>query len=454
MDETAQTITHLHTELTALRKRMAALEAEAEIQNGSNAALKMELDLQHATLVELQDTMEAQGIVESELRQKLAEREVTQQAVEAERQQYQALFELAPDGYLVTDAAGVIREANRAAACLLGRPREQLLNLPLVGFVAKDASQAFLRLLRSLHTTPLEQPWEVDFHPPHGQPFAGELTVAVQPGMPSTKTRYHWLLRDVTARKEAEAALRQARAERQRLEREAQRAEHFALLGRLAAGVSHEIRNPLGAIALNVDLLAEEIQEPSPDSAAQMAQALADIKTDLGRLIELVEDYLSLVRVAALDRAPQDLGTAVRGWGVEMQAQAATRGMHVHLDGLEHLGTVAFHANTLRRTVVNLVQNALEAMSPGGTVTIAGQRTATHVLLQVRDTGNGIPADLLPQIFEPLYTTKPGGTGLGLYIVQEIVAAHGGGVTVESVAGQGTTFTLTLPVAPAAISQG
>jgi signal transduction histidine kinase len=106
---------------------------------------------------------------------------------------------------------------------------------------------------------------------------------------------------------------------------------------------------------------------------------------------------------------------------------------------------VAFHASTLRRALLNLVQNAAEAMPHGGTVTLAGHGSADQVQLQVHDTGSGMPVEQLPQIFEPLYTTKPGGTGLGLYIVQQIVEAHGGQVTVESQVGQGTTFTLTLP---------
>jgi signal transduction histidine kinase len=106
---------------------------------------------------------------------------------------------------------------------------------------------------------------------------------------------------------------------------------------------------------------------------------------------------------------------------------------------------VAFHASTLRRAVLNLVQNALDAMPQGGTLTLAGQGTATQVQLHVRDTGSGIPVAHLEEIFEPLYTTKPEGTGLGLYIAQEIVAAHGGQLTVQSTAGQGATFTITLP---------
>jgi two-component system sensor histidine kinase HydH len=117
----------------------------------------------------------------------------------------------------------------------------------------------------------------------------------------------------------------------------------------------------------------------------------------------------------------------------------------IHLQGLADLGSITYHANTLRRAVLNLLHNALDAMPQGGTLTLAGQGTATQVQVQVQDTGSGVPATLLEQIFVPLYTTKPGGTGLGLYIVQEIVAAHGGQVTAQSVEGHGSTFTITLP---------
>ena len=103
--------------------------------------------------------------------------------------------------------------------------------------------------------------------------------------------------------------------------------------------------------------------------------------------------------------------------------------------------------------MLNLVQNALDAMPQGGSLTLVGQGTATQVQVQVQDTGSGIPAARLAQIFAPLYTTKPGGTGLGLYIVREIVAAHGGQLTVQSVEGHGSTFTLTLPQ-PARVASG
>jgi signal transduction histidine kinase len=240
-------------------------------------------------------------------------------------------------------------------------------------------------------------------------------------------------------------ALQREIAERQRLEREAQRAQQFALLGRLAAGVSHEIRNPLAALFLHVDLLEEELQQPTPGSAAQVTQVLAEIRTQLARLEDLVQNYLTLVRASQLERTPQDLGAALHAGAVEWQQLAQRQGVLLRLEGLENLGIVPFHANTLCRALRNLIHNALDAMPQGGTLTLAGQRTATHVQLRVRDTGSGISTEQCAKIFEPLYTTKPGGSGLGLYIVQEIVAAHGGTLAVESALGCGTTFTITLP---------
>ena len=223
------------------------------------------------------------------------------------------------------------------------------------------------------------------------------------------------------------------------------RAHHFATLGRLAAGLTHEIRNPLGVLFLHIDLLEEEFRAPSPESATVIAQTFRDIRTALMRLDELVQDYLSLVRVGTIELEVQDVGAAVQAWVAEMESLAAQQGVRMQLAEPTTAGLLAFHPSTLRRAVLNVVQNAIEAMPQGGTLSLEWRRTATEVQLHVRDSGIGISAEQVPRIFEPLYTTKPGGTGLGLYIVREILVAHGGRVTVESVEGQGTTFTFTFP---------
>jgi signal transduction histidine kinase len=241
------------------------------------------------------------------------------------------------------------------------------------------------------------------------------------------------------------ADLRQALPENQRLERDAQRANPFALLGRLAAGLAHELRNPLSAIFLHVELLEEVWHQPSADRTTQIADSLSDIKTHLIRLDDRIRDYLSLLQLERLERTRHDLGEVVQAWAAQWQAQAQASGVRLKVEDLEQLGTVALHPSTLRRAVRNLVLNALEAMPQGGTITLVGQGQATQVQLHVCDGGKGISAEQLPRIFNPLYTTKPGGTGLGLYMVQQIVAAHGGQVGVQSVEGQGTTFTIILP---------
>jgi signal transduction histidine kinase len=243
----------------------------------------------------------------------------------------------------------------------------------------------------------------------------------------------------VSALRGVEAALHQHRDA-------LRRAHHFATLGRLAAGLTHEIRNPLGVLFLHMDLLEEEFRTPSAESSHLIPQTFREIRTALARLDALVQDYLSLVRVGTIEPSRQDVGAAVQEWMREMHGVAVQQGVIIDLAGYETVGELAFHANTLRRAFLNVVQNALEAMPQGGTLTLTCVRTATEVQLRVHDSGVGIPAENVARIFEPLYTTKPGGTGLGLYIVREIVVAHGGQVTVESVEGLGATFTFLFPV--------
>jgi len=235
---------------------------------------------------------------------------------------------------------------------------------------------------------------------------------------------------------------------RTQTEKRLQQAEHFALLGRLAAGLSHELRNPLGAVLLHVELLQEELRDVAPASA-EITQVFTEIQTNLARVDALLQDYLSLVRAGAVSLAPADLRLFVTQFAQEMTPALAAHGITLQLAGLAPLGQVALHQPTFRRVLLNLVHNAIDAMPQGGTLTLQGRRQGVTVQLDVRDTGSGIPPEHYAQIFEPLYTTKPGGTGLGLYIVQEVMTAHRGTVAVQSVVGQGTTFTLTLPVAGA-----
>jgi signal transduction histidine kinase len=223
--------------------------------------------------------------------------------------------------------------------------------------------------------------------------------------------------------------------------------EHLVMLGRLASTLSHEIRNPLGALFILVDVLTEELQQPSADHPVQTTQILADMKIMLSRMDELVQDYLSLARLGELRLEPMELGAVVDTCAQEIHKQCADRCITLCLKDLQSLGHVYLHQNAFRRALLNLMQNAMDAMPNGGELTLCGRQVDTWVYLEVQDTGTGIAMDQCSQLFTPFHTTKPDGTGLGLYVVREILTAHGGTISVTSTPGIGTTCLVTLPLA-------
>jgi signal transduction histidine kinase len=232
----------------------------------------------------------------------------------------------------------------------------------------------------------------------------------------------------------------------QRLAQMTWQIQRSALLGDIAGKIVHEIRNPLNAIFLHADVMQGELQCPTLDSRTQMLESLMDIRMEVRRLYDIMQDYLALARLPVVEYEPEDMSNFLRECGRVMQEQARTRGVMLHLQGLARLGSVSLHKGALQRAFVNLLQRALDAMPQGGTVTLRGRRTAAHSVVEIRDTGSAISEEQLDLLFEPLYSTGSEWTGLGLYVVREIVLAHHGTIDVQSAPGQGTTFTVTLPL--------
>jgi signal transduction histidine kinase len=232
----------------------------------------------------------------------------------------------------------------------------------------------------------------------------------------------------------------------QRLEQMAWQVQRSALLGDIAGKIVHEIRNPLNAIFLHADVVQGELQCPTLDSRTQMMESLTDIRMEVKRLYDIMQDYLALARLAVMQYEPEDMGNFLRECGRAMQEQARTRGVMLHLQGLARLGSVSLHKGTLQHAFVNLLQRALDATPQGGTVTLRGRRTASHSIVEIRDTGSVISEERLETLFEPLYSMSSEWTGLELYVVREIVVAHHGAIDIQSAPGQGTTCTVTLPL--------
>jgi two-component system, NtrC family, sensor kinase len=225
------------------------------------------------------------------------------------------------------------------------------------------------------------------------------------------------------------------------------RAERLAAVGRISAQITHEIRNPLNAIGLNAELLAEELEET--DGVSQEARQLVGaITREVDRLNGVSEEYLRFARVPRLTLARQDVNEVLSGLLDFLGPELSAARIEVRRQLDPALPPVKGDEGQLRAVFLNLLRNSREAMPGGGAVTVRTRREGDAVEVDVLDTGGGIPPGDLPRIFDPFYSTKERGTGLGLAFTQQVVNEHGGTIRCESALGQGTSFVIRFPAAP------
>lgn len=222
-------------------------------------------------------------------------------------------------------------------------------------------------------------------------------------------------------------------------------AERLATIGKMAAHVTHEIRNPLSSIGLNVELLEEELG--SEDSQGSEGRALVKaIKNEVERLTQLSEQYLSVARRQPLRLEEEDLGEVVREAWDFMRRDLERHGIEATLDVQANLPSVRVDEAQLKQALFNLIRNAREAMPDGGRIQVSVGQSEDGVEIVVDDEGAGMDEDTRARLFEPFFTTKGHGTGLGLAITRQIVDAHGGQITCENRAERGTRFRIELPL--------
>jgi two-component system NtrC family sensor kinase len=221
------------------------------------------------------------------------------------------------------------------------------------------------------------------------------------------------------------------------------RSERLATVGRMAAQITHEVRNPLASIGLYAELLGDEIAEKGPEPR----RLLSSIASEVDRLTEITENYLRFARFPEAKLEPEDLGAVVESVLEFSRAELAQAGISLDIAVGSGLPDIAGDESQLRQALLNLVRNAREAMSTpgGGRLRVTVDAADGQVRLRLSDTGAGIAEADLAKIFDPFFSTKDKGTGLGLALVQQIVAEHAGRIDVESAPGKGTTFTLSFP---------
>jgi two-component system sensor histidine kinase HydH len=218
--------------------------------------------------------------------------------------------------------------------------------------------------------------------------------------------------------------------------------EYIAAIGRAAAMLAHEIKNPLNGISTTVQLLGRSLAKTQPSKEAMMA-AVRDLENEIGRLQALLGDFEAISTPQHLNFEPVDLAKLAGEIKAVAIEECKNRKIEMTADVPAELPPVEGDPDKLKEALRHLIKSSCEAMPNGGTLILKGYACDDQVCLEVTDTANGIPDGL--QIFDLFTSTKPGRAGLGLVILQQTILAHGGSITYSSQRGKGTTFSLKLP---------
>jgi signal transduction histidine kinase len=215
----------------------------------------------------------------------------------------------------------------------------------------------------------------------------------------------------------------------------------------IAAGIAHEVRNPLNALQINLGILEQELSEIVPDRSRHVFEVIDRIARELRSLDDFVTEFLRFARPPRLKLEAVAVGPLLADLATFIGPECARKGVSVSVAGEGGPATVAADRLQLKHAVLNLVLNALQATPAGGAIGIETGGDAGALSIVVRDTGEGMPEEVLPRVFDAFFSTREGGTGLGLPIARRIVEAHGGTLVLTSREGAGTVATISLPAA-------
>lgn len=227
------------------------------------------------------------------------------------------------------------------------------------------------------------------------------------------------------------------------------RSERLAAMGRMAAHVTHEVRNPLTSIHLNTELLEEELALGGR-ADPEMTKLLGSIRREVDRLGSITEEYLRLARLPSPKLEPEDLGALTREVLGFVRREMQGSGVKIEETIASEIPLVSADEAQIRQALLNLLRNAREAMPEGGTVHVSVSAGEGEIVVRIADEGAGVPEDVRAKMFDAFYSTKERGTGLGLPLTQQIVLAHRGTIRCEDRPGGGAVFVLTFPASDGA----
>lgn len=329
-------------------------------------------------------------------------------------------------GIVTTDSSGKVTSINPRGIELLDthpncieKPIEQLNSVPLQEYI---------------------DDWMVTRSPVMNRDFRVE-----QQGNTRLLRAYCQILKDHEGNDAGHVVQLRDETERALIEERMRRMERYMGLGSLAGGLHHEIKNPLAALSLHVQLLEEQLE--ADGTSDENRRMLGVIRTEVTRIGGVLESFRDFASIDLLNATSFNLVATLRQQIELMQPHARQQGVQILFNPCESESIITADPNRIEQVFLNLIINALEAMPDGGTLTISTQRTARAMRIDVADTGDGIPSNLADKVFDPYFTTKGTGTGLGLALCDKIVRQHQGTLEFCS-SNDGTTFKVTLPMLP------
>ena len=340
----------------------------------------------------------------------------------------ETIFQSIQEGVVVLDGKGTITYTNRAAGELIGFDHEAVIGKPMMRYF-RDIDWTRVLNLDTGEWTKLSS-HQVEVRYP--QPRLLSFYVVPLSAIESTEKGAVLILRDVTHDRAQEANLLES--------------ERLNAVRLLAAGVAHEIGNPLNALNIHLQLLDRELNKSDCRNRSALLELATVARTEVTRLDLIITQFLRAIRPSKPTLTKQAVATVLQDTLSLLKQEIDNRGAHVELEFPSDLPALRLDKDQIKQAFFNIIKNALQAMPEGGLLRITAAASDRYMAISFRDNGSGITPENISHIFEPYYTTKSDGSGIGLMIVQRIIQDHGGRMDVNSEPGVGTTFTVFLPL--------
>ena len=403
-------------------------------------------DLLMQTFEQLNTSLEELHVAEEELVQQNEELFITQQKLQKQSQRYQEIFDFGPDGYLITDVNGKILEANLAASELLSIEKNIVIGKLLIIFVPQEARREFRNKIRCLREQTQLKDWEINLQNYKGNSFDCEISASTINDIKNNCTGIRWMLRDISARKQAEAKMRSMELQNYQLQ------ETSRIKSKILSVLSHELRTPLNAVLGFSDLLLRLNRNIFNSQSINIVETIIRNGKQLLVLINDMLDYAKLEQGEVILKLQQFnieelINTVVEDLRFLANRKNITIDTHINIQNIK----VTNDPIKVQQILTNLISNAIKITKTGKVLIQLQESNEDKIIITVKDTGIGISEADLKYIFQAFrqinQTTNrtSQGTGLGLAIVRNLLDLMGGTITAQSVVGQGSTFRVELP---------